>query len=124
MMMKPVLALGLALALGACAAAGPARPVAARMNAEQLTVTLSDGVVCRTPWAAGAGRMEPCGLDWQVAVDGRPNIFRQLFAGLAGALGMEGAVPPMAEVTLTGADGRRHVFASPPPLPEGSWKDD
>jgi hypothetical protein len=43
-----------------------------------------------------------------------PNILRQLFTGLTEALGAEGAVPPMAEVTITDPAGVDRVFVSPP----------
>jgi hypothetical protein len=108
------------LALGGCVGL-QAKPVpqAARLSAEVLTLTLSDGTICRANWAAagGAGRFDTCGSGFGYAVDvvENPNILRQLFTGLTEALGAEGALPPMAEVVITDASGRDHVFVSPPP---------
>lgn len=109
----------LVLALGGCAGlqAAPV-PQAARLSAETLTLTLSDGTVCKAAWAAsgGAGRFEDCGPGFGYAVNvvENPNILRQLFTGLTEALGGEGLSPPMAEVVITDASGRDHVFVSPP----------
>lgn len=109
------------LALGGCVGlqAAPV-PQAARLSAEVLTLTLSDGTACRAEWAAagGAGRFEDCrpGFGYVVNVVENPNLLRQIFTGLTSALGAEGAVPPMAEVVITDAMGRDHVFVSPPRL--------
>ncbi len=109
----------LVLALGGCAMQGVPVPQAARLSSEVLTLVLSDGTVCRADWAAvgGEGRFQDCGPGFGYAVTEvrDPNILRQLFTGLASALGAEGAVPPMAEVVITDAMGRDHVFVSPPP---------
>jgi hypothetical protein len=108
------------LALAGCAALN-APPVAqsARLSADTLTLTLSDGTLCRADWVAsgGAGRFENCGPGFGYAVEvvKNPNILRQLFTGLAEALGAEGTVAPMAQVVITDATGRDHVFVSPPP---------
>ena len=109
-----------ALALAGCASLQTAPvPKTARLSAEVLTLTLSDGTVCRANWAAegGTGRLDPCGPGFGYAVNvvRNPNLLRQLFTGLAAALGAEGAVSPMAEVVITDATGRDHVFVSPPP---------
>ena len=108
------------LALGGCVSlqAAPV-PQAARLSADTLTLTLSDGRVCKAPWAAagGSGRFEDCGPGFGYTVDvvENPNLLRQLFTGLTEALGAEGPVPPMAEVVITDAMGRDHVFVSSPP---------
>lgn len=108
------------LALAGCAGlqADPV-PQAARLSADTLTLTLSDGTVCKANWAAagGAGRFEECGPGFGYAVDvvENPNILRQIFTGLTEALGAEGVSPPMAEVVITDSMGRDHVFVSPPP---------
>ena len=108
--------------LVACAplAVGMAVPVSARLSADVLTVTLSDGAVCRADWAAagGVGRMEACGAGFGYAVNvvDKPNILRQLAVGIVAALGAEGALPPLAEVVLTDASGRDYSFVSPPPV--------
>lgn len=114
--------LGLMLLAGCAGLPGNPTPQAARLSAEVLTLTLSDGTVCRADWAAagGAGRLEPCGpgYGYAVRVVENPNLLRQLFTGLTEALGAEGAVPPMAEVAITDAAGVDRVFVSPPPVEE------
>lgn len=117
--MKPVYAMcGLVAVLAGCAALGAPQPATARLSSDRLTVTLTDGTICRVPWAAGFGRMDRCGpgLDWRVEVDPNPNPLRQAFEGLTGALGLDGIVVPLAEVTLTDPQGRVFIFASPPPV--------
>ena len=109
------------LALAACSAPLTGQPVpqAARLSAEVLTLTLSDGTVCRADWAmAPVGRMEGCGpgFGYAVRVIDNPNLLRQLFTGLTTALGADGAVPPMAEVVITDPAGVDRVFVSPPPV--------
>ena len=107
------------LLLAGCVGAGqPPVPQAARLSSDVLTLILADGTVCRTRWVdAPVGRLEPCGPGFGYAVNvvQNPNLLRQLFTGLTSALGAEGAVPPMAEVVITDATGRDHVFVSPPP---------
>ncbi|MGB8813345.1 MAG: hypothetical protein WCC57_09170 [Paracoccaceae bacterium] len=103
------------LLLGGCVALqGPQRPVAAKLSPEILTVTMSDGTRCATPWAAGTGRMDACGLEWRVEPEGQPNPLRRVFVELTGALGLEGSVTPRATVTLTDASGKGYGFVSPP----------
>ena len=108
------------LALGGCVGmqAAPV-PQAARLSHDTLTLTLSDGTVCRANWIAtgGAGRFDNCGPGFGYAVDvvENPNLLRQLFTGLTEALGADGWASPMAEVVITDATGRDHVFVSPPP---------
>jgi hypothetical protein len=109
------------LALAGCAAVQTAPvPQAARLSNEVLTLTLSDGTTCRADWAAagGTGRFDACGPGFGYAVNvvENPNLLRQLFTGLTEALGAEGSVSPMAEVVITDAMGRDHVFVSPLPL--------
>ena len=112
---------GLAVVLLAGCAALMQAPVpqSARLSAEVLTVTLADGTVCRADWAAagGAGRLEACGpgYDYRVTVVEKPNLLRQFWTGLTGALGAEGAVPPMAKVEIS-AGGKVWDFVSPPPV--------
>ncbi|NBE07784.1 hypothetical protein [Paragemmobacter ruber] len=111
-MMGVVLVAGLA----GCAVPGPVEPQAARLSREVLTVTLSDGTICRADWAAAgaAGRLEPCGpgFDYRVTVVERPNLLRQLWSGLTEALGAEGLVPPLAQVEIS-AGGEVWTFTSP-----------
>jgi hypothetical protein len=109
------------LALGGCVAGVPGNPVpqAARLSAQVLTLTLSDGTVCRADWAqAPVGRMDSCGpgYGYAVRVIDNPNILRQIWTGLTTALGAEGAVAPMAEVVITDPAGIDRVFVSPPPV--------
>ena len=116
------------LVLAGCVSPLAGDPVAldARLSAEVLTVTLSDGRVCRvTNWpVAPEGRFDVClpGHRYAVRVVENPNILRQIWTGLTSALGAEGAVPPMAEVVITDATGRARGVASPPPL-ENIFKD-
>lgn len=110
--------------IAACAPAGVgmAVPKEARLSADVLTVTLTDGSVCRANWAAegGVGRLNDCGAGFGYAVNvvQKPNILRQLAVGIVEALGAEGALAPLAEVVLTDASGRDYSFVSPPPLPD------
>ena len=110
--------------LSACVAAGgpaggAATPQAARLSAQMLTVTLSDGTVCRADWAAsgGVGRMDRCGAGFGYVVTpvANPNLLRQIAVGVSAALSAEGALAPMAGVVLTDASGRDWSFVSPPP---------
>lgn len=106
------------LVLGGCVGVQAAPvPQGARVSAEVLTLTLSDGTTCRANWAAsgGAGRFDACGpgYSYSVEVMETPNPLRQLVQALVG----EGAMAPMARVVITDAAGRARVFASPPPRP-------
>jgi len=108
------------LALAGCVGTVPgnAVPQAARLSAEVLTLTLSDGTVCRANWATvPVGRMDGCGpgFGYAVRVIDNPNILRQIWTGLTTALGAEGVVPPLAEVVITDPSGVDRVFVSPPP---------
>lgn len=112
-------ALILVALIGGCALlTAPAVPQSARLSAERLDVTLTDGTVCRADWKAegGSGQLDGCGsgFGYQVVEVAKPNLLRQLFVGVTDALGAEGAVPPMAEVTVSG-NGRDWRFVSPPP---------
>lgn len=108
--------------LAACAplTVGMAVPREARLSENVLTVTLTDGSVCRADWAAsgGVGRMDECGagFGYAVTVVEKPNLLRQLAVGIIDALGADGALAPQAEVVLTDASGRDYSFVSPPPV--------
>jgi hypothetical protein len=108
----------LMLLAGCAGVVGNPQPQAARLSADVLTLTLSDGTVCRADWAAavGAGRLDDCGpgYGYAVKVVENPNILRQLFTGLVAALGAEGVSPPLAEVVITDPAGMDWVFVSPP----------
>jgi hypothetical protein len=117
--MRVMAGLAVVAVLAGCALPdSAAEPRAARLSETVLTVSLSNGTVCRADWAAagGAGRLEPCGpgYDYRVTVVERPNLLRQFWTELTRALGAEGVVPPMATVEIT--DGVEvWTFASPPP---------
>lgn len=115
---RPLGTLTLIAALAGCVMPVAGSSVtAARLTATDVVVTVSDGRTCRTPWAAGAGRMDPCGVDWQVVVEDRPNPLRKAVTGLADAVGLE--VTPMAVLSVTGPDGVRREYVSPPPVDMG-----
>ncbi|WP_127045661.1 hypothetical protein [Pseudorhodobacter sp. E13] len=105
------------LLLLGCGVAQPV-PQAARLSADQLTVVMSDGSSCKAP--IGAGEMPGCGagLSYRVDLVQNPNLLRRVVEGAFGALGAEGALAPMAEVTLTDTAGRSYRFVSPPPAPK------
>lgn len=121
-MRMAMVALAVAGLVAGCGAAVPggAQPREVRLSDSVLTVTLTDGSMCRADWqaAGGAGRLEPCGAgyDYRVIPEAKANPLRQVFVGLSGALGLEGAVSPLAEVVLTSSSGRDWRFASPPPV--------
>mgnify|MGYP005859451759 CR=1 FL=1 len=122
-MRKILLCLGLAALLVGCGAGAPGHPVpqTARLSEQVLTLTLSDGTVCRADWvAAPVGRMDRCGpgYGYSVRVIDSPNILRQIWTGLTSALGAQSGVAPLAEVVITDPAGVDRVFASPPPLVE------
>lgn len=109
------------MVLAGCAMpVGNPTPQAARLSSEVLTLTLSDGTVCRANWVAegGSGRLEPCGpgYGYVVTLVANPNILRQLMAGVAGELGSDGLLSPMAEVVITDPAGIDTVFVSPAPV--------
>lgn len=113
-MRKTVLIAAVA-ALAGCAQPGAPRPVEARLTATDLVVRMSDGTRCDAPWAAGQGRMERCGLDWRVIPDSRTNPLRYIFVDVFQTIGLGSVIVPMADVVLTGADGRAYGFAFPEP---------
>lgn len=106
------------LLAGCAMPSGNPVPQAARLSDTVLTLTLSDGTVCRADWAAagGSGRLEECGPGYGYAVNvvENPNILRQLFTGIVDALGADGVSPPLAEVVITDPAGMDRVFVSPP----------
>ncbi len=108
----------LMLLAGCAGTLGNPVPQAARLSDTMLTVTLSDGTVCRADWVAsgGSGRLDDCGAGYGYAVKvvENPNILRQLFTGLVDALGADGVSPPLGEVVITDAAGVDRVFVSPP----------
>lgn len=110
----------LPLLLSACAAMPAPEPQGASLSDSALTVKLSDGTRCTADWraAGGQGQMQGCAvpLTYSVTEVANPNILRKLWVQLADALGAEGIAPPMADVVVTGADGRTWRYVSPPPV--------
>lgn len=110
----------LAVGLMGCAAQPVPAPQGAVLSDRVLTVTLTDGSRCTADWraAGGQGQMQGCAvpLSYQVAEVANPNLLRQLWVQLVEALGAEGIAPPMADVVLTGNDGRTWRYVSPPPV--------
>lgn len=126
-MMRPMLPrlsalLAVPLLLAACAA--PPAPVAARLNTENLTVTLSDGTDCTAP-ASPEGRFDRCNADlgWQIAPDLPANPLRQVVEAVFTEIGAGQTLAPMARITLTDAAGRSTTFASPAPLDLSNFGD-
>lgn len=112
-MVLPVVLMG-------CAAMPAPEPQSAVLSETVLTVKLTDGTRCTADWraAGGQGQMQGCAvlLSYQVAEVANPNLLRQLWVQLVEALGAEGIAPPMADVVLTGDDGRTWRYVSPPPV--------
>lgn len=109
------------LLAGCAVPSGGAGPAEARLSQDRLTLVLSDGTTCRADWrSAPTGRFETCGtgFDYEVREVANPNLLRQIWVELTRAISAEGAVPPLAEVVITDAAGRKTVFASPPPVSE------
>ncbi|WP_155947243.1 hypothetical protein [Pseudorhodobacter ferrugineus] len=113
-------AVPLAVLMGCVGAPGSPVPATARLSADQVTVGLSDGSQCRAP--IGAGRMEGCGsgFEYRVELVENPNLLRRLVQGAFAALGTDGTLAPMGQVTLTDDAGRMYRFVSPVPVPDGS----
>ncbi|HQY43023.1 MAG TPA: hypothetical protein PK450_02500 [Paracoccaceae bacterium] len=110
-MLKSALVLTVTLTVAGCASwpAPSARPVAARLGGERLSVTFSDGQVCHAevPMTGGAGHFADCTDrgDWQVQIRKR-NLLEPLFGA---------AVSPYGRITVTGPTGRDWVFVTPLP---------
>jgi hypothetical protein len=117
MKMMKMLRYGPLMLLLGCGVAQPV-PQAARLSADQLTVVMSDGTSCKAP--IGAGEMPDCGtgLGYRVDLVENPNLLRRVIEGAFGALGADGVLAPLAEVTLTDAAGRTYRFVSPLPEPK------
>lgn len=108
----------LPLLLAACAAMPSPEPQGATLSDTVLTVRLTDGSRCTADWRAtgGQGQMDGCAvpLSYQVTEVTNPNILRKLWVQLVDALGGDGVAPPMADVVVTGPDGRVWRYVSPP----------
>ncbi|WP_114966913.1 hypothetical protein [Alkalilacustris brevis] len=118
------LGLGLVGGLAACAPAGDPVPRDAALTRDMLSVTMSDGQRCFGPRPAEAtaqgwqGRLEGCSAAYayEVRLDPRSNPLREIIGAIFAALTLDDQLAEVAEVGITGADGRRYVFASPPPI--------
>lgn len=116
-----------AASIAACVPMLPARtdqvPAAATLRADTLIVDLASGQRCRGPRppdageAGWSGRLEGCNAPYPYTVvfEQSTNPLRWAIEGAARALRVEDLLLPMAEVRVTGPDGREHVFRSPPP---------
>ena len=122
--MRPILtAAALGGALMACAPAQEPAPRAASLSAAMLTVTLNDGQRCRGPRPEGAGpqgwsgTLEGCAVayPYEVRLAPKVNPLRGAVEAVATALSFDDQLAAMADVTVTGPDGRVHRFTSPPP---------
>jgi hypothetical protein len=115
--MRIALALTATLATLASCATGPATPARVTLEADLLTVTMSDATTCRGPApATGAdtgwsGRLSGCpsSYAYTVEIDPGTNPVRFLLTEVFG----EGIVSPLATVTITDATGRTRSFQSP-----------
>ena len=113
--------------LGLAACAGPVaapQPEAARLSPSALTLTMSDGRLCRLPRAGAAfdgaagwgGPVQGCPgvARIEVALE-RPSPLAAVVRALFAALTLEEAISPPAEVRVIAPSGRVFVFASPEP---------
>ena len=115
--MRHALALTATLVTLAACATGPATPTRASLEADLLTVTMSDGSTCLGPApASGAetgwsGRLSGCRWDYAytVEIDPGTNPIRFILQEVFG----EGILSPLATVTITDATGRTRSFESP-----------
>jgi hypothetical protein len=116
-MTRPVLLLALLLPLSACAGfRGPPEPVAARLTAERLDVTLSTAQVCVGRWAqATEGPLDGCPDGWRYAVtpETGTNPARILVGAVLEALTLDSLLVPRATVTVSDPQGRAWSFRSP-----------
>ena len=113
-------ALPVVFLLAGCSAPAPAvGPLSAELSETELSLVLTDGTTCRADWRQSPnGRFDACGPGFGYAVTevANPNLLRKFWVEAATALGAAGAVPPMAEVVITDASGRDHLFVSPVPF--------
>ena len=107
------------LLIAACATGLPPRPVSAKLLATRLSVTFTDGVTCHAE-AEFAGRLQEgefaaCPHPTRYSVDAREpaNRVSDTIASIFAALDLGDTLSPLAVVTITAADGRTAVFASP-----------
>jgi len=115
--MRHALALTATLAMLAACATGPATPIRVSLDADLLTVTMSDATTCRGPApSTGAetgwsGRLTGCPWDYAytVEIDPGTNPIRFILQEVFG----DSIVSPLATVTITDATGRTRSFETP-----------
>ncbi len=103
-------------AIAACAT-GPASPSRVTLEADLLSVAMSDGSTCRGP-APGmgaetgwSGTLTGCAwpYGYTVEIDPGTNPVRFVLQEILG----DRIIKPLATVTITDADGRDRVFQTP-----------
>jgi hypothetical protein len=115
--MRRVLASLLSVATLAACATGHATPQRVMLDADLLSVRMSDGSTCRGPAPATAaptgwsGTLEGCGSPYPyvVEIDPRTNPVRFILQEILG----DRVIGPLATVTITDASGRARVFQTP-----------
>jgi hypothetical protein len=115
--MRIALALTATLAMLAACGTGPATPARVTLEADLLTVAMSDASTCRGPApATGAeagwsGRLAGCPWDYAytVEIDPGTNPIRFILQEVFG----DSIVSPLATVTITDATGRTRSFQTP-----------
>ena len=115
--MRIALALTATLATLAACATGPATPARVSLEADLLTVTMSDATTCLGPAPETAaetgwsGRLTGCPWEYTytVEIDPGTNPIRFLLTEVFG----EGILSPLATVTITDATGHIRRFQTP-----------
>lgn len=108
------------LALAACTSFGAPRPVEVTLSPTHLAVRMSNGEVCHGPRPAGAtggwsGRFVDCSAryDYHVAIHPGTNPVRLVFSEALTALGLQAALVPAADVTISDGSGRDWRYVTP-----------
>ena len=123
-MPKALPLLPLVFLLSACALGGPPKPVSALLLPDRLSVTFSDNAICRARGSfvgkVTEGRLTDCPhiADFRVDATDSPKGISGALVEFFDALSLGGVISPRATVTVTTAEGRVAVFASPVPIPE------
>jgi hypothetical protein len=117
--------LSLVVVVTGCAAETP-RPVEVSLDRRMLEMRLSDGSRCTAPvtpvqgrfgtTVTGAGTFAGCAVPYGYTVTGDPgtNPLRFVLEEAFTAIGLPGAIAPIADVEIAAPDGRRWRFVSPP----------
>ena len=108
------------LALVACANLGTPPPSDVALTNDNLSVRLSNGETCYGPAPAEAsggwsGQLQGCSVaySYDVAVQPGTNPVRMVLHEIFTAIGLEGALVPLATVTIDDGAGRDWRFATP-----------